>query len=135
MADPYNVLFVLPLLKNDMDYPFDRVIECLNEELTSFGPADRQERITFIKKPVSGLALEQKEQSQHTIKMVALEEAAGKICAQQVIPYPPGIPLLYPGEIIESEDIANIRLQIQAGARFQNGDNIKAGSINVYEDL
>ncbi|MGN7178612.1 arginine decarboxylase [Paenibacillus sp. FSL R5-0490] len=135
MADPYNVLFVLPLLKNDMDYPFDRVIECLKEELTSFGPADRQERITFSKKPVSGLALEQKEQSQHTIKMVALEEAAGKICAQQVIPYPPGIPLLYPGEIIEAEDIANIRFQIQAGARFQNGDNIKKGSIHIYKDL
>ncbi|UOE55541.1 aminotransferase class I/II-fold pyridoxal phosphate-dependent enzyme [Bacillus sp. CMF12] len=135
MADPYNVLFVLPLLKNDMDYPFDRVIECLKEELKSFGPADRQEKITFSKKPVSGLALEQKEQSQHTIKTVALEEAAGKICAQQVIPYPPGIPLLYPGEIIEGKDIANIRIQIQAGARFQNGDNIKKGSINVYQDL
>ncbi|TFI49218.1 arginine decarboxylase, partial [Diaphorobacter sp. DS2] len=131
----YNVLFVLPLLKNDMDYPFDRVIECLKEELTSFGPADRQERITFSKKPVSGLALEQKDQSQHTIKTVKLDEAAGEICAQQVTPYPPGIPLLYPGEIIEGEDIANIRFQIKAGARFQNADNIKKGSIHIYKDL
>jgi len=66
---------------------------------------------------------------------VALEEAAGKICAQQVIPYPPGIPLLYPGEIIEGEDIANIKFQVQAGARFQNGNNLKKGSINIYQDL
>lgn len=135
MADPHNVLFVLPLLKNDMDYPFERVIECLKEDLKSFGPAVRQEKITFSKKSVSGLALEQKEQSQHTIKTVALEEAAGKICAQQVIPYPPGIPLLYPGEIIEGEDIANIKFQVQAGARFQNGNNLKKGSINIYQDL
>ncbi|MCS0674731.1 aminotransferase class I/II-fold pyridoxal phosphate-dependent enzyme [Cytobacillus firmus] len=135
MADPYNVLFVLPLLKNDMDYPFERVIQCLEEELRSFGPAGRHEKIPFSKRPVSGLALEQKEQDRCTIKTVALEEAVGKICAQQVTPYPPGIPLLFPGEVIEGEDIASIRFQIRAGARFQNGENIKKGSINVYQDL
>lgn len=135
MADPYNVLFVLPLLKNDMDYPFERVIQCLEEELRSFGPAGRHEKIPFSKRPVSGLALEQREQDRCTIKTVALEEAVGKICAQQVTPYPPGIPLLFPGEVIEGEDIASIRFQIRAGARFQNGENIKKGSINVYQDL
>ncbi|KON85896.1 arginine decarboxylase [Sporosarcina globispora] len=135
MADPYNVLFVLPLLKHTMDYPFDQVIQCLEEELKSYGPADCQEKIPFMKKSVSGLALEQKEQDSRTIKTVALEEAAGKICAQQVTPYPPGIPLLFPGEIIEGEDIANIRFQIKAGARFQNGENIKKGSISVYQDI
>ncbi|MGA5692539.1 aminotransferase class I/II-fold pyridoxal phosphate-dependent enzyme [Cytobacillus pseudoceanisediminis] len=135
MADPYNVLFVLPLLKNDMDYPFERVIQCLEEELRSFGPAGRHEKIPFSKRPVSCLSLEQKEQDRCTIKTVALEEAVGKICAQQVTPYPPGIPLLFPGEVIEGEDIASIRFQIRAGARFQNGENINKGSINVYQDL
>ncbi|MBX9973516.1 aminotransferase class I/II-fold pyridoxal phosphate-dependent enzyme [Cytobacillus firmus] len=135
MADPDNVLFVLPLLKKDMDYPFERVIHCLEEELKSYGPADRNEKIPFSKRPVSGLALEQKEQERRSIKTVALKEAAGRICAQQVTPYPPGIPLLFPGEVIEGEDIANIRFQIKAGARFQNGENIKKGSIHVYQDL
>ncbi|WP_436374381.1 aminotransferase class I/II-fold pyridoxal phosphate-dependent enzyme [Cytobacillus sp. BC1816] len=135
LADPYNVLFVLPLLKNDMDYPFERVIQCLEEELRTFSPAGRHEKIPFSKRLVSGLALEQKDQDRCTIKTVALEEAAGKVCAQQVTPYPPGIPLLFPGEVIEGEDIANIRFQIRAGARFQNGENIKKGSINVFQDL
>ncbi|RBP87293.1 lysine decarboxylase [Cytobacillus firmus] len=135
LADPYNVLFVLPLLKNDMDYPFERVIQCLEEELRTFSPAGRHEKIPFSKRLVSGLALEQKDQDRCTIKTVALEEAVGKVCAQQVTPYPPGIPLLFPGEVIEGEDIANIRFQIRAGARFQNGENIKKGSINVFQDL
>jgi arginine/lysine/ornithine decarboxylase len=33
---------------------------------------------------------------------VALEEAAGRVCAEIVTPYPPGIPMLMPGERISS---------------------------------
>ena len=36
---------------------------------------------------------------------VPLEEAAGRICAASLVPYPPGIPLVCPGEIIDPEDV------------------------------
>ena len=38
---------------------------------------------------------------------VSMEEAAGKICAGAVIPYPPGIPLCCPGEVI-TEDVMGV---------------------------
>lgn len=34
-----------------------------------------------------------------------LEKAAGRICASSIIPYPPGIPLICPGEALEQEEI------------------------------
>lgn len=34
---------------------------------------------------------------------VDLQESAGRICAEYVIPYPPGVPLVSPGEIITNE--------------------------------
>lgn len=34
---------------------------------------------------------------------VAMEEAAGRVCAASIIPYPPGIPIICPGEIIDEE--------------------------------
>lgn len=34
---------------------------------------------------------------------VAMEEAAGRVCAASIIPYPPGIPIICPGEIIDQE--------------------------------
>lgn len=40
---------------------------------------------------------------------VPLEEAAGKICASSIIPYPPGIPLICPGEVLQEEDLRYIR--------------------------
>ncbi len=39
-----------------------------------------------------------------------IDECAGKICASSLIPYPPGIPLLCPGEKIDSEDIAYVKM-------------------------
>ena len=34
---------------------------------------------------------------------VPMEEAAGRICASSIIPYPPGIPIICPGEVIDEE--------------------------------
>jgi lysine decarboxylase len=35
-----------------------------------------------------------------------LEDLKGKICAEMILPYPPGIPLLFPGECVEDEEQA-----------------------------
>jgi arginine decarboxylase len=46
---------------------------------------------------------------------ILLEEAAGRICAESLIPYPPGIPLVVPGEIIRRELIDDLKGLAGAG--------------------
>jgi arginine/lysine/ornithine decarboxylase len=41
---------------------------------------------------------------------LSVREAVGRIAADFVVPYPPGIPLLVPGEMI-SEEIAQVILE------------------------
>jgi len=48
-------------------------------------------------------------------KYISLLEATGKICLDVVTPYPPGIPLIYPGEIISSDLIKYIYDIIEKG--------------------
>lgn len=48
---------------------------------------------------------------------IPLEEAEGRICASSIIPYPPGIPLICPGEKMTEEDIAYIRALREAGEK------------------
>lgn len=62
-----------------------------------------------------------------TVELVPLREAIGRICAQSVIPYPPGIPLLFPGEQIGPEIIKRIESLALAGARFQDAGHEGAG--------
>ena len=48
-------------------------------------------------------------------EIVPLDEAAGRISGQLVIPYPPGIPLVTPGEVITEELVEYIKLLIEKG--------------------
>lgn len=50
-------------------------------------------------------------------KSVSLDKAAGKVCASSVIPYPPGIPLICPGEVIGSEEIEYIKYLKKEGEK------------------
>lgn len=60
---------------------------------------------------------------------IPLKEARGRICASSIIPYPPGIPLICPGEKIEKEDIDYVRALREAGEKVI-GIN-EAGEVTV----
>ena len=51
------------------------------------------------------------------IVKVPLIEALGKTCGQSIIPYPPGIPLVCPGEVISQEAIEIVTDLRQAGEK------------------
>ncbi|GFR38384.1 arginine decarboxylase [Insulibacter thermoxylanivorax] len=53
------------------------------------------------------------------IVKVPLSEAVGKRSAEMIIPYPPGIPFVYPGEKLSGEVIGILQTMARMGARFQ----------------
>ncbi|WP_024832836.1 aminotransferase class I/II-fold pyridoxal phosphate-dependent enzyme [Ruminiclostridium josui] len=54
-----------------------------------------------------------------------LKNCIGRICGGVITPYPPGIPILYPGEIIDSEKISYIESIIELGGKVNGiGNNI-----------
>lgn len=63
---------------------------------------------------------------------LALSEAIGCSCAEQVVPYPPGIPVLFEGELITEQHVAGLLDYIQAGARFQGSAGLEREQIKVY---
>src|SRR4051812_1415371 len=50
-----------------------------------------------------------------TTRRVDLADAAGEIAAEPVSPYPPGVPLLVPGQRIHDEHVEFLRLGLEAG--------------------
>lgn len=52
-------------------------------------------------------------------EFVAFKESKGRICAETISPYPPGIPVIAPGEEITPELIAYLRFEMKAGVRIQ----------------
>ncbi len=43
--------------------------------------------------------------------------AVGRICAEVVAPYPPGVPVLVPGEVVTAEAVRSLRAALAAGTR------------------
>jgi lysine decarboxylase len=49
---------------------------------------------------------------------VSAERAVGRIAAETVAPYPPGIPALAPGEVVDAELLVALREAAAAGTRM-----------------
>ncbi|WP_138496079.1 aminotransferase class I/II-fold pyridoxal phosphate-dependent enzyme [Paenibacillus pinistramenti] len=70
--------------------------------------------------------------AEKTTEPIALEQSAGRMAAEMVIPYPPGIPLLYPGETVSPETAARLIALREGGSRFQGAKDPSLQQIQVY---
>ena len=71
--------------------------------------------------------------SEHVDKLL-LAEAVGKICGEQVSFYPPGIPVLLPGELVTEEIIAYCRAQKELGLPVSGPADSSLQTIRVIAD-
>ncbi|MBQ1463629.1 MAG: aminotransferase class I/II-fold pyridoxal phosphate-dependent enzyme [Ruminococcus sp.] len=62
-----------------------------------------------------------------------LEESAGKVCTEFVMCYPPGIPILAPGELITDEIIQYIRYAKEKGCQMTGTEDINIERLNVLK--
>ncbi|KAK1422320.1 hypothetical protein QVD17_25353 [Tagetes erecta] len=68
----------------------------------------------------SGMSLSPREAFFASKKKVSFEESVGKICGELVCPYPPGIPLLIPGEVITEEALSYL-VEVKNNGGFVSG--------------
>jgi arginine decarboxylase len=62
---------------------------------------------------------------------VDAREAAGRICAEQITPYPPGIPVIIPGERITAELLDYLHSGLAAGMQLPDPADPSLGTIRV----
>lgn len=133
LADPENVLFILPLLKENQAYPLAEAVgkirAVLAEEQTI---SSVSEEIQMSGSKNTELAIPYHQMATFEKRNVPISEAAGKICAEAVIPYPPGIPLLLMGELISEAKLEQLNLLINSGARFQGGSSLDNGLLTIF---
>jgi len=130
MADPNNVLFVLPLLKKGDKFPFEDIIAKL-KELTIRKKESRADAHYFKKERISTLYRVQSQKEE----LVSIQDSVGFICAETIIPYPPGIPLLLRGEKITKQDVDGLLYLLESGARFQGGETLTEETMKVFHKL
>ncbi|WP_026688719.1 aminotransferase class I/II-fold pyridoxal phosphate-dependent enzyme [Alteribacter aurantiacus] len=88
-------------------------VEKAGSELIAFKEPVR-ERITEL--PFTYKELETME-----TEFVNWEQGAGHLAGEDIVPYPPGIPLIMRGERIEQAQIERLKELVRSGAKFQTG--------------
>jgi arginine/lysine/ornithine decarboxylase len=133
LADPYNVLLILPLLKENQDYPLVEASSKIKAVLADVPKHSIEEQYKIRSGTISELAIPYEKLSNVEKEAVQISEAVGNVCGETIIPYPPGIPLLLMGELITEEKINQLIQLIDMGARFQGGSFLDKKVINVVK--
>ena len=94
------------------------------ERLHSVFAADISEPVSFGMEQLRKMRQEE----------AVLGQAAGRKAAEMVVPYPPGIPVLYPGETIAPETAEYLRRLALSGARFQGAADPALRTIRVLPE-
>lgn len=131
LADAYNVLFILSLA--DTERETDRLLEALQ------GLAAAQRGRRRFKEPaelpeVPPLRMLPRAAFFASAESVAYSLAVGRIAAEQIMFYPPGIPLLCPGEEITQSVLDYIRAMQHLGLKVVGPQDTSLGTIRVIRE-
>ena len=66
-------------------------------------------------------------------RRVPLADAAGEVCAELLSPYPPGVPLVAPGELITKEVVEYLAGVLRAGGRVNGQADMSGRSVRIVE--
>ena len=129
MADWFNVAYVLS--PHDDAAARERLIgglRAVSEQGATQGVPSRERGVKqsdselpapstlLLQPPIPPLAMPPRKAALAEKAVVSFDSAAGRTCAEMVMFYPPGIPLLMPGEILTQETIDVCRQLLAAGA-------------------
>ncbi|PLT27776.1 aminotransferase class I/II-fold pyridoxal phosphate-dependent enzyme [Peribacillus deserti] len=135
LADPYNVLFVAPLSSDTLTRQYEKVLKGIRKGIKDIRKEHKISSIhTSWISETAGLEISFKQMEVLERKELLIEESAGMIAAESIIPYPPGIPLFLQGERITEERISILKSYQALGARFHGGECLSENKIKVFKE-
>jgi arginine decarboxylase len=142
LADLFNVVALFTIgTTRDAAERFVAAFEELargERELDMFAPSgileQRLRRRNFSLPPIPPMRMRPREAFLADAEFVKFRESKGRICAETLTPYPPGIPVIAPGEEITPEIIDYLRLELKAGVRIQGPYDDKLRNIRVVKE-
>ena len=141
LADLFNVvaLFTIGTSEAAADRFVEGVFELAREDraIDIFSPSgilERRVKTGSYKLPkIPPMRMLPREAFLAPAESVRFKASAGRICAETISPYPPGIPVIAPGEEITPEIIDYLSLELKAGVRMQGPFDRELRTIRVVQ--
>ena len=142
LADLFNclALFTIGTTQDSADRLVYGVKELSREDrpIDVFSPSGVLERRlqtgTYNLPAIPPMRMKPREAFLADTELVRFKGSAGRICAEVITPYPPGIPVISPGEEITPEIVDYLELEKKAGVRMQGPYDSELRSIRVVRE-
>ncbi|WP_068774494.1 aminotransferase class I/II-fold pyridoxal phosphate-dependent enzyme [Paenibacillus sp. FJAT-26967] len=113
LSDMYNILCLFT--PGDTRDNIEILLKALKELAAEHYTEDAQDELIVIIPEIPQLSLIPRDAFYGDTEIVPFKESAGRIIAEFIYVYPPGIPILLPGEVISQENIDYIIEHVEVG--------------------
>ena len=130
LADAYNVLFIVSMA--DTEQETDRLLAALQALAQKHRRAGRQPEAAALP-AVPAMRVAPRTAFFAATELVDFAQAVGCVAAEQIMFYPPGIPLLCPGEELTTEILTYIRDMQRIGLKVVGPEDASLEHIRVIK--
>jgi arginine decarboxylase len=134
MSDLYNILCLIT--PGDSKDDADKLIAALKDLSADFQSykADPDLDLKVLLPTIPHLALSPRDAFYADTELVLFHESAGRIIAEFIMVYPPGIPIFIPGEIITEDNLDYIQKNMEAGLPVQGPEDCDFKYLRVIKE-
>lgn len=131
MADLYNIVAITTI--GDCQSDFERLVEALRNITASRGDRSEEAKAEAIFPKLPEISIMPWEAIYCNKEQSEASDCIGRICGEMIIPYPPGIPVLMPGEVITPEAYEYLKLCVRQGIKINGVSDSKLEKIWVIK--
>ncbi|MEB3749406.1 aminotransferase class I/II-fold pyridoxal phosphate-dependent enzyme [Geobacillus icigianus] len=133
LSDLYNILCIIT--PGDSEREAGLLVEALRRLSAQFShQAEEGVKPKVLLPDIPALALTPRDAFYAETEVVPFRESAGRIIAEFVMVYPPGIPIFIPGEIITEENLNYIETNLAAGLPVQGPEDDTLQTLRVIKE-
>ncbi|MGG1660015.1 aminotransferase class I/II-fold pyridoxal phosphate-dependent enzyme [Brevibacillus sp. NRS-1366] len=133
LSDLYNILCIVT--PSDRKEDLQILVYALEELSDLFkDQKDLQDHAVMQLPEIPILAVTPRDAFYAPTEVIPFEESVGRIIAEFVMIYPPGIPIFIPGEVISEKNLAYTRRNIEAGLPVQGPEDSDLKTIRVIKE-
>ncbi len=137
MSTLHNVVFILSIgnTQRDIDRLVNSFATLAQEQATpSTDLEQKMARLAAIQlPPLPPQRLSPREAFFGQIHRIPFQEAVGHVCAEIISPYPPGIPILVPGEEVTQAAVDYLLLVHEAGGFINGPEDVRLQTLKVVK--
>ncbi|MFD1018019.1 aminotransferase class I/II-fold pyridoxal phosphate-dependent enzyme [Thalassobacillus hwangdonensis] len=132
LSDLYNILCIIT--PGDTHQETDILVEALTEMSKCFSKSTAAPAVRVNVPEIPLLALSPRDAFYSETEVVPINESVGRVSAEFIMVYPPGIPIFLPGEIITQENLDYIAENLEAGLPVQGTEDETIQTIRVINE-